>query len=201
MASISKLKKKRRQKMIKPEDLRIGDLVRVGSNKCMIPEGTVCAVTQISLEWTYKDYKGVVTLSYTDGTDDESWGIWCSNIEGLPLTPEIFEKNGFKTIDPGRCYTKSMGDTSRYLKRYVAVERKCNNWAVFLKYESAPDSILIRHIKHVHELQHILWVLGFDASMIYPSLEAPNFEAFLAHVEDIDDELSNRILEFLNDPQ
>lgn len=187
--------------MIKPEDLKIGDLVRVGSNKCMIPEGTVCRVIQIYPERTYKDYKGIVNLSNTDGSNGGPWGAWCNNIEGIPLTSEILAKNGFKAIDPGCYYTKSMGDSSRFLKRYVSVERKCNDWAVFLKYESAPDSILIRHIKHVHELQHILWVLALDAQMIYPSLEVPNFEAFLAHIEDIDDELSNRILEFLNAPQ
>lgn len=185
--------------MIKPEDLKIGDLVRVGSNECRVPEDIVCVVTQIYPERTSKDYKVVVNLSNTDGSKGWPWRIWCNNIEGIPLTPEVLNKNGFKTIDPGYCYTKSMGDSSRFLKRYVSVERKCNDWAVFLKYESVPDYILIRHIKHVHELQHILWVLGLDAQMIYPSLEAPNFEAFLAHVEDIDDELSNRILKDLNE--
>ena len=150
--------------MIKPEDLRIGDLVRV-SHDCMFPKGTICAVTDIYCLKVFKDKKGVVSLRAINDDDDGPLGVWCSNIEGILLTPEILEKNGFKTIDPRYCYTKSMGDTPRFLKRYVSIERKRSGWAVFLKHESVPDYILIRHIQHVHELQHILWVLGFGAEL------------------------------------
>lgn len=55
--------------MIKAEDLRIGDLVMV-IHDCAFPKGTMCAVTQIDHERVHKDKKGVVTLSYTDGTDN-----------------------------------------------------------------------------------------------------------------------------------
>lgn len=51
------------------------------------------------------------------------------------------------------------------LARYLAVERKRGDWTVFIKYRSLPDHVLIRHIQHVHELQHILWVLGLDAEL------------------------------------
>lgn len=77
--------------MIKAEDIRIGDLVRVCRNG-WFPEGTVCIVTQINSERSYKENKGVVTLSYVDGTDDGPWGVWCSHIEGIPLSPAILEK-------------------------------------------------------------------------------------------------------------
>lgn len=77
--------------MIKAEDIRIGDLVRVCRNG-WFPEGTVCIVTQVNSERTRKEKKGCVTLSYVDGTDDGSWGVWCSHIEGVPLTPAILEK-------------------------------------------------------------------------------------------------------------
>lgn len=79
--------------MIKAEDLRIGDLVRVSHN-CSIPKGTVCVVTEIYPERTSGDKKGIVRLSYTDDTDDGPWGVWCSNIDPIPLTPEILKKNG-----------------------------------------------------------------------------------------------------------
>ena len=39
--------------MIKAEDLRIGDIVRV-CRDCAFPEGSVCIVTQINPERTYK---------------------------------------------------------------------------------------------------------------------------------------------------
>lgn len=184
--------------MIKHEDLRIGDLVRVCCD-CEFPEGSVCIVTQINPERTYKKKTGVVTLSYADGTDDGPWGVWCCYIEGVPLTPEILEKNDFKRIDPGKYYTKTMGDTSRFLKRYIAIERKRRDWAVFLKYESLPDYVLIRHIQYVHELQHILWALGLDAQLTYPSIATLDIEAFQAQVEELDDVLSIRILEDLKE--
>lgn len=42
--------------MIKAENLRIGDLVRVCRN-CWFPEGSVCIVTQLNTERTYKENK------------------------------------------------------------------------------------------------------------------------------------------------
>lgn len=43
--------------MIKPEDLRTGDLVRV-SRDCAFPKGTICVVTDIRPEKVFKDKKG-----------------------------------------------------------------------------------------------------------------------------------------------
>ena len=59
--------------MIKPEDLRIGDLVMV-SHGCMFPKGTMCAVTEIhpDKEFVYK--KGVVSLRAINDNDDRSCG-------------------------------------------------------------------------------------------------------------------------------
>ena len=93
-----------------------------------------------------------------------------------------------------------MGDTSRFLKRYIDIERKSSDWAVFLKYYSLSDYVLIRHIRYVHEFQHILWALGLDARLTYPSaLFTLDIEAFQAQVEELDDNLSNRILEDLKE--
>ena len=80
--------------MIKAENLRIGDLVRVCRN-CWYPEGSVCIVTQLNTELTYNEKKGVATLSRINCTDDDGpWGIWCNYIEGIPLSPAILEKMG-----------------------------------------------------------------------------------------------------------
>lgn len=149
--------------MIKPEYLRIGDLVMV-SHDCAFPKGTMCAVTQIDSERGHEDKKGVVTLSYTDGTDDVPWGAWCNYIEGIPITPEILVKNGFKVRVSRVYYTKLIGDAN-FLQRNIAIERKRNDWAVFIRYKKMPDSVLLRHIQHVHELQHILDALGLDAEL------------------------------------
>lgn len=74
--------------MIKPEDLRIGDLVRV-SNKCSIPKGTVCVVTEIYPELTSGDKKGIVRLSYTDDTDDGPWAFGAAMSKASLLLPKF----------------------------------------------------------------------------------------------------------------
>lgn len=81
--------------MIKPENLRIGDLVRVCCN-CFLLEGTVCAVTEIDFETVSMDKKCFVSLNVPYDNDDGACGVWCCNIEGIHLTTEILEKNGWE---------------------------------------------------------------------------------------------------------
>lgn len=150
--------------MIKSEDLKIGDLVRV-SRDCMFPKGTMCVVTDINPLKVFKDKKGVVSLSAINDNDDGPWGTWCCNVEGIPVTPEILNKNGFKEEVVGNYFTKPIDNEEYSVARYLAVERKFCNWAVFLKYRSLLDYVLLRKIQYVHELQHVLWVLGLDAEL------------------------------------
>lgn len=71
--------------MIKPEDLRIGDLVRV-SRDCAFFEGTVCVVTQVYPKGSYEIREGSLVLRNADGTSDESCMVHCCCIEGIPLS-------------------------------------------------------------------------------------------------------------------
>lgn len=150
--------------MIKPEDLKIGDLVRVNRD-CAFPKGTRCIVTDIRPEKALKDKKGIVGLSAIYDDDDGPWGTWCCNVEGIPITPEILNKNGFKEEVVGKYYTKPLDNEEDFLARYLAVERKSGNWAVFIKYCNLTEYALLRKIQHVHELQRILWVLGLNAEI------------------------------------
>lgn len=151
--------------MIEPKDLRIGDLVRASCD-CAFPKGTICAISEIHPEKRTNDKKGVVVLSYTDGTDDGPWGEWCENIEGIPLTSEILYNNDFKEEIAGDYYTMPIDNKKGYsLARYFAVERKRSEWAVFIKYYSLSDYALLCKIQYVHELQHILWALGEDSQL------------------------------------
>lgn len=151
--------------MIKPEDLRIGDLVMVSNDNCMIPKGALCEVVAIDSERACEDKKGLAGLLQTVREEWEfSHGVWCNNIEGIPLTPKLLEKNGFKVRVSRVYYTKLIGDAN-FLQRKIAIERKRNDWAVFIRYKKIPDSVLLRHIQHVHELQHILWALGLNAEL------------------------------------
>ena len=145
--------------MIKPEDLRIGDLVRVSHN-CSIPKGTVCVVTEIYPERTSGDKKGIVRLSYTDGTDDGPWGAWCCYIEGIPLTPELLKKNNFKEEQHQKEGTSEWYDFYHYdLGINIVYEVEENKFAAYL------DGKKLREIEYAHELQHILWALGLNAEL------------------------------------
>lgn len=149
--------------MIKAEDLRIGDLVRVNKNDS-IKNGLIGKVTDIDSLREYKEKKGAITLN-TIEDDGWYWGIWCCNIEGIPLTPELLEKNGFEILRSGACYAKPIGPQKKYTSRYISIENMQTEWKVFLKYASLTDHVLLRSVNYVHELQHILWALGTDANL------------------------------------
>jgi len=145
--------------MIKPEDLRIGDLVRVNRD-CAFPKGTMCAVTDIRPEKVFKDKVGVVSLSAINDDDDGPWGAWCCYIEGIPLTPELLKKNNFKEEQHQKEGTSEWYDFYHYdLGINIVYEVEENKFAAYL------DSKKLREIQCAHELQHILWALGLNAEL------------------------------------
>lgn len=150
--------------MIEPEDLRIGDIVQTNKD-CMFPKDTLCIVTEIHPDRQRNDKKGVVSLKAVNDEDDGPWGTWCCNIDGVPITPEILKKNGFKEEIVGKYSTKPLDNEEYFFARDLAVERKCGNWVVFIKYRRLHENALLRKIQYVHELQHILWVLGLDTEL------------------------------------
>lgn len=148
--------------MIKPEDLRIGDLVRV-SHDCMFPVGTMCVVTDINPLKVFNEKKGVVTLSDVNDNDDGPWGAWCCNIEGIPVTPEILCNNDFKEEVEGKYFTRPIkARAGSSLARYLVVERKKYAWAIFIKYYNVTGYAILCHIKYVHELQLALKIMKFS---------------------------------------
>lgn len=145
--------------MIKPENLRIGDLVRV-SHDCAFPKGTRCVVTNIRPKKALKDKKGVVSLSAIYDDDDGPWGAWCCYIEGIPLTPELLKKNNFKEEQHQKEGTSEWYDFYHYdLGINIVYEVEENKFAAYL------DGKKLREIQYVHELQHILWALGLNAEL------------------------------------
>lgn len=147
--------------MIKPEDLRIGDLVMVSNDNCMIPKGALCEVVAIDSERACEDKKGLAGLLQTVREEWEfSHGVWCNNIEGIPLTPELLEKNGFKEEQHQKEGTSEWYDYYHYdLGINVVYEVEENKFAAYL------DGKKLREIQYVHELQHILWALGLNAEL------------------------------------
>lgn len=145
--------------MIKPEDLRIGDLVRV-SQDCMFPKGTMCVVSDINPLKVFNDKKGVVSLSAINDDDDGPWGAWCCNVEGILITSEILKKNGFKEEQHQKDGTSEWYDYYHYdLGINIVYEVEENKFAAYL------DGKKLREIQYAHELQHILWALGLNAEL------------------------------------
>lgn len=151
--------------MIKPEDLRIGDIVQTNED-CTFPKCTLCIVTDIHHERLYNAYNGAVTLKAANGEDDGPWGTWCNNIDGVPITPEILINNGFKEEVEGKCFTRPIKDRKEnYFARYLAVEREKYSWAIFIKYYNVTGYALLCHVKYVHELQLALKIVKFSPEM------------------------------------
>ena len=141
--------------MIKPEDLRIGDLVRV-CRDCEFSKGTVCVVSEIGTIKIVEERKGVVSLIPLDGNDDSWQDVWCSDIEGIPLTPEILEKNGWKNTK----YTPLIYTHNEYGIEFWASLKGIDDGGTVTYHDEE-----LHDIKYVHELQHILWALGLDAEL------------------------------------
>ena len=143
--------------MIKPEELRIGDYVRVSSDNCMFPKGALCEVVAIDSERTSKKRKGAANLLQLDREEWElSYGVWCDCIEGIPITPEILEKNGFEMREGTVVYMKN-----RLALKPLEDEKGYKIGLGSLRFLY----VKVKIVKYVHELQHILWALGKDANL------------------------------------
>lgn len=141
--------------MIKPEELRIGDFVRVSNDNCIIPKGAICEVVAIDSERSCEDKKGIVGLLQTDREKwDFSHGVWCEGIEGIPITPEILEKNGWEQEYYAPIIYGHIGHDIEI--SFLWTSKRCS---VLL------NDISLCEIQYVHELQHILWALGEDANL------------------------------------
>lgn len=145
--------------MIKAEDLRIGDLVKINKN-CSLKEGVISYITEIRTRGIF-EIKDSVKVKPFDS--DWEFGVWCCNIDPIPLTPEILEKNGWsKRHDSSSCdiYFKGKGAF------HVELEQCIYNKQEGFRFVVGDGTYLFGNkIKHVHKLQHILWALGKDANL------------------------------------
>ena len=91
-----------------------------------------------------------------------------SEVEPIPLTPEILEKNGWKNDGIG--YDYQLKD-----KLYLLVEYKDKKHKVIYSvevynnvspesYDVGQDDFYLMTISYVHELQHLLFGLGLDSN-------------------------------------
>lgn len=143
--------------MIKAEDLRIGDLVKVRGSY-FFEEGEICKVEAVdSCSYGKKIEGGYIMLKGLNWSE-LLVGYYKDyrEIDPIPLTPEILEKNGFNMREDTVAYAKTrlglkpLGDNKGYQVGLGSLR------FLFVK---------ARVIKYVHELQHILWALGLDANL------------------------------------
>ena len=134
--------------MIKPEDLRLGDIV---STK-IVDEVKLGVVSSIAM-----DTKGIFLLNIID---KQHHGYFVVDVEGVPLTLELLEKNGFKGEQHQKEGTSEWYDFYHYeLGINIVYEVAENKFAAYL------DRKKLREIQYAHELQHILWALGLYAEL------------------------------------
>lgn len=143
--------------MIGAENLKAGDIVRINKDYDGLVNGDVGKITIVG------DY--FIQLTTYTNRIERRYRVFSDNIDPIPLTPEILEKNRFEVEYPGKRYNKPIGAQKRFLSRYLSIEYRPTGWKVFMQYNILVDHVLLCSVKHVHELQHILWALGEDANL------------------------------------
>ena len=127
--------------MIKAEDLRIGDLVRVSCN-CALAEGTIGTIVEISKETNANDKKGFVKLIPINGVSNWGWGVSNNDWGASQIGEHEF-----------LIYNE---DEDIYLEWSDIGDRYTFN--DFLR------SKIFKTVRYIHELQHILWAFGRNAN-------------------------------------
>lgn len=84
------------------------------------------------------------------------WCIPTKCIEGIPITPQILEKNGVEMRE----------DTVVYVKNRLALKHLEDEKGYQVGLGSLHTfCVKVKIVKYVHEFQHILWALGEDANL------------------------------------
>lgn len=93
--------------------------------------------------------------------NDNIWGTTQSsiNLTPIPLTEDIVKKNDWEKDEEKGYYINNTPWNALYLTFYRVNEKK-EILTVWI--ESGLMIAGLRDIKYVHELQHILWILGID---------------------------------------
>lgn len=138
-----------------PEELKIGDLVRVVKDDYIISKGTICKV--IGLNTTdlsaFGGHKPVVSLLAIDTENIRSMS--CESIEGIHLTKDILLKNGWE-LSHGFYWSpneEGIGVGLSSQTDYI--------WEAYIG-----RRLLRSNINNVSDLQHFLFGLGLNSSMI-----------------------------------
>ena len=133
--------------MIPIKDLRIGDLVKTTTRNPIFAKGSICKVVLIA---------ALLNSIIVQKSDvDVCRCLVKEEIEGIRLTPDILEKNGWEQEYYAPIIYGHIGHDIEI--SFLQTSKRCS---VLL------NDIALCEIQYVHQLQHILWVLGEDANLI-----------------------------------
>lgn len=134
--------------MIPIKDLRIGDLVKTTTRNPILEKGSICKVVVID---------ALINSIIVQKSDvDVCRCLVKEEIEGIPLTPDILEKNGFEMRE----------DTVVYAKNRLSLKPLDDEKGYQVGLGSLHFFyVKVKIVKYVHEFQHILWALGEDANL------------------------------------
>ena len=121
-----------------------GDLVMTKTEtNNFIPNGVVCKFYDI-----FRDKVFVSTVMLADNFTCKK-----EDIAPIPLTPEILEKNGWKSIN-GKYALKIKN------ANYVVLEFTEDGIYTYIN-----ENTMLFTIKYIHELQHLLYALHIDSNL------------------------------------
>lgn len=137
--------------MIPIKDLRIGDLVKTTTRNPILEKGSICKVVLID---------ALINSIIVQKSDvDVCRCLVKEEIEGIRLTPDILEKNGWdKRHDPtSSCDIYSKGKGAFYVRLEQSIYKKQEGFDCVVADSTYRFG---NKLQYVHQLQHILWALG-----------------------------------------
>lgn len=137
--------------MIPIKDLRIGDLVKTTTRNPILEKGSICKVVLIDAL--------INSIIVQKSNIDVCRCLVKEEVEGVPLTPEILEKNGWdKRHDPtSSCDIYSKGKGAFYVRLEQSIYKKQEGFDCVVADSTYRFG---NKLQYVHQLQHILWALG-----------------------------------------
>lgn len=122
-----------------------GDLVYFGGERAKV-------------DFSNPKYDYIYVRVIEEGGENRVWNASSKEISPIPLTSEILEDNGWKKDEAISFKTQSYYKKKFGLKTIFVIVKEDNLRVVYNK-------VCLRIIQYVHELQHILFGLGFSSRM------------------------------------
>lgn len=111
-------------------------------------------------DWvSFREGQGQINLIYGDTVTIDTYQPNIAELEPIPLTKEILEKNGWKLIEGE--YTK---DDCKVCECLYLIQNHFS-FSTFDSWTVIVGDSYIGTIYYLHELQHILWMLREDDNL------------------------------------